>query len=127
MRRLVKRLLFFSLGLLVMVGCSTEEAFESFSLEYVGILDGEDTETPYLYVVNLETAENRLAIFRNEIVDATTLSTGVEEFELDNVTVTDDEIVIEYDGQVETFERLSESVVRNEDNVQYQYREILVE
>lgn len=123
MKHLKNIFAFILVSLLFLVGCAAEEAFESFTLEYVGLMDGDDTETPYLYLVNPETASNQVAIFRNERVDATTSSSAVEEFELDYVTVTDEEIVLEYEGQVETFERLSESVVRSEDNVQYQYRD----
>ena len=40
-------------------------------------------------------------------------------YEADNFT--EDEIIIEYNGQTEIFERLSSSVVQNEDRIQYEY------
>ncbi len=122
MRRLVKILLFFSLGSLVMAGCSTEEAFESFTLSDIGTVSLDDAETPIRYMVSPSRAEDQVIILRNERANEMEIGINEETYDLEKVTVTDKEIVIEYEGQTETFERLSESVVQNEDRVQYQYR-----
>ena len=44
------------------------------------------------------------------------------EYELENVTVTDAEIIIQFNEEEHNFARLSESIAENEVGVQYQYR-----
>lgn len=121
MKRLGKYIVVIFVGLMVLVGCSAEEEFESFSLTYNGVIDAEDTETPRLYIVNHETASNQVIIIRNEQMGLNVPSGNEEAYDLENVEVSDEEIIIEYEGQIETFKRLSESVVENEDKVRYQY------
>ena len=43
------------------------------------------------------------------------------EYELENANVTDEEIIIQFNGEEHHFERVSESVAENEDGIQYQY------
>ena len=114
-------LTFFILGLFVLAGCSTEEATPSFILQELMSVQWDDEETPVTYIVNPDEARDKILIYRNEMISETIFDRREETYDLDAVTVTDDEIVIEYDGKTEKFERLSSSVAQNEERQQYQY------
>ena len=114
-------LTFFILGLFLLAGCSTEEATPSFILKELASVQWDDEETPVTYVVNPDEARDKIFVYRNEMVSETVFDRTEEIYDLDAATVTDDEIVIEYDGKTETFERLSSSVVQNEERQQYEY------
>lgn len=121
MKRLKYVLLLLTVGLLILAGCSDEEEFPMFSLSEVGSLPLEETETPIHYFVNPSRARDQVIIARNEVVSPHNFSMSEEMYDLDHVTITDEEIILEYEGQMVTFTRLSESVVENEDKVRYQY------
>lgn len=124
MNRMLKVLSIFILSTLFLLGCgNNDEEFESFTLQELGMLPLEDTETPTLYIVNADEAENQVTIFKNEVIDIG-YSSVQEVYEIDNILVTEDEITIEYNGQVETFTRLSGTVAENDDKVQYQYTDL---
>lgn len=110
----------FFISLFILVGCATEEV-ESFSLHALLDVHHEDEETPKIYIVNHEEAKDQVILLKNEWVSEFETKTIEERYDLENATVTEDEITIEYDGQVETFKRLSESVAENEDKFQYEY------
>lgn len=109
------------MGLMILVGCSAEEEFESFSLMEISGIEWEDEETPTNYMVNYPDRQGQVMILRNEMISEAEFSKSEGFYDLDHVSVTDGEIVIEYEGKVDTFKRLSESVVENEDKVRYQY------
>lgn len=121
MKKIKLVLTFFILGLFALVGCSTEEATPSFILLELMSVQWDDEETPITYIVNPDEARDKIIIYRNEMISETIFDRTEETYNLDAVTVTDDEIVIEYDGKTETFERLSSSVVQNEERQQYEY------
>lgn len=121
MKKIKLVLTFFILGLFVLVGCSTEEANPSFILTELASVQWDDEETPITYVVNPDEAIDKIFVYRNEMVSETFFDRTEEIYDLDAATVTDDEIIIEYDGKTETFERLSSSVVQNEERQQYEY------
>lgn len=121
MKRIGLLLMTFLVALLVLVGCSNEEELPSFFLSEIGSLPLEETETPIHYFVNQPRARDQVIIIRNEVVSPHNYSTSEEMYDLDDVTVTDEEIIIEYEGEAATFNRLSESVAENEDKVRYQY------
>lgn len=114
-------LTFFILGSFLLAGCSNEEATPSFILKELASVQWDDEETPVTYVVNPDEARDKIYVYRNEMVSETVFDRTEEIYDLDAATVTDDEIVIEYDGKTETFERLSSSVVQNEERQQYEY------
>lgn len=123
MRRIAKVFSILIVGLFVLTGCGGEEEFESFSLHVTSDMDPNDEETPASYTVNHPEAKDQVVLIRSEKISPTKFDRSEERFDLENVTVTDEEITIEYDGQTETFSRLSESVAENEDGVWYQYTE----
>lgn len=112
---------FLILGLFVLVGCSTEEATPTFTLQELASVQWDDEETPTMYIVNPEMGRDQIIIYQNEQVSDVIFGQKETTYDLENATITDDEIVIEYDGKTKTFERLSSSVVQNEDRLQYQY------
>jgi len=123
MRR--KFILMLLAGIFLLTGCAledeTSEDFLSFTLVEMGTVSAEDEETPVLYIVDPEEAKDQVVIFRNERVDEMTFTETEEQYDLEDVTVTKDEIILTYDGQEDHFKRLSSSVVENEDKVQYEY------
>ena len=121
MRKIKLVLMFLILGFFVLIGCSTEEVTPSFTLQELASVQLNDEETPTMYVVNPDKMRNQMIVYRNEIINETAFGKTETIYDLENVTVIDDEIVIEYDGKTETFERLSSSVVQNEDRIQYEY------
>lgn len=121
MRRITKIFLMLTAGLFILVGCAAEEEFASFSLNAFSGMDSTDEETPNTYIVNHPEAKDQIVILRNEKISAVEFGIAEERFDLENVSVTDEEITIEYDGQVDTFSRLSESVVENEEGIWYEY------
>lgn len=121
MKRSGKYIVVIFVGLMVLVGCSAEEEFESFSLMEISGIEWEDEETPTNYMVNYPDRQGQVMILRNEMISEAEFSKSEGFYDLDHVSVTDGEIVIEYEGKVDTFKRLSESVVENEDKVRYQY------
>jgi len=104
-----------------LAGCSSEAEFESFSLQQIGTVDVADTENPTLYLVSPSEAKGTITIFYNEIVDETTGDSEIVEHDLEETSVTDDEIIIRYEDGEEVFERRSSTVAVNENDVQYQY------
>ena len=121
MKRLGKYIVVIFVGLMVLVGCSAEEEFESFSLMEISGIEWEDEETPTNYMVNYPDRQGQVMILRNEMISEAEFSKSEGFYDLDHVSVTDKEIIIEYEGKIDTFKRLSESVVENEDKVRYQY------
>ena len=121
MKRLGKYIVVIFVGLMVLVGCSAEEEFESFSLMEISGIEWEDEETPTNYMVNYPDRQGQVMILRNEMISEAEFSKSEGFYDLDHVSVTDEEIIIEYEGKIDTFKRLSESVVENEDKVRYQY------
>lgn len=115
------------MGIFILSGCaveneSAEEGFDSFILQSIsGEVDLFDTEIPTLYNVAPETDKEKVQIMMNLPEDEVTHGTEQLEYDLEEVTVTGEEIVIQYDGKEEVFERLSGTVAENEDGVQYQY------
>ena len=105
MKKIKLVLLFLILGFFVLIGCSTEEETPSFSLRELASV----------------ALDNEVRIYRNEVKSENNFSQKETIYDLDAVSVTEDEIIIEYNGQTEIFERLSSSVVQNEDRIQYEY------
>ena len=124
MKKIIVRLAVLMVGLFLLTGCSTEEVTPSFILRELAAVQCDDEETPVTYTVNPEEARDHIYIYKNEMISPTVFGQSEESFSLDKATVTDDEITIEYDGKIETFERLSSSVVQNEDRIQYEYFEL---
>ena len=110
------------MSIFILVGCSTEEATPNFHLSAIWGIESDDEETPTMYTVN--GTNNELTLFKNEVISEVEFGFTREEHELENATVTDEEITIEYDGQVVSLERVSESVAETENNVQYQYTDL---
>lgn len=112
---------FLMVSVFVLTGCADEnEATASFYLDEISGITSDDDETPYMYMVNPSYDENQVIVFRERVTMDRNAARAEEMYELDSATITDDEIVIEYNGKKETFKRLSESVAENEDKVQYQ-------
>ena len=124
MKKIIVRLAVLMVGLFLLTGCSTEEVTPSFILREMAAVQWDDEETPVTYTVNPDEARDHIYIYKNEMISPTVFGQSEESFSLDKATVTDDEITIEYDGKIETFERLSSSVVQNEDRIQYEYFEL---
>ena len=124
MKKIIVRLAVLMVGLFLLTGCSTEEVTPSFILRELAAVQWDDEETPVNYTVNPKEARDQIYIYKNEMISPTVFGQSEESFSLDKATVTDDEITIEYDGKIETFERLSSSVVQNEDRIQYEYFEL---
>lgn len=125
MKRFQKILSILILSVLFLMGCgNTEEEFASFTLQEIGLLKLEDTEMPRTYIVNADEAENQVVMIKNNEMNGQATSGVTETYDLENATVTEDEITIEYNGQVEKFTRLSGTVAENDDKVQYQYTDL---
>ena len=124
MKKIIVRLAVLMVGLFLLTGCSTEEVTPSFILRELAAVQWDDEETPVTYTVNPKEARDQIYIYKNEMISPTVFGQSEESFSLDKATVTDDEITIEYDGKIETFERLTPSVVQNEDRIQYEYFEL---
>ena len=121
MKKIKLVLLFLILGFFVLIGCSTEEVTPSFSLRELASVALDNEEIPVMYIVNTDGTKNEVRIYRNEVKSENNFSQKETIYDLDAVSVTEDEIIIEYNGQTEIFERLSSSVVQNEDRIQYEY------
>ena len=121
MKKIKLVLLFLILGVFVLIGCSTEEVTPSFSLRELASVALDNEDIPVMYIVNTDGTKNEVRIYRNEVKSENNFSQKETIYDLDAVSVTEDEIIIEYNGQTEIFERLSSSVVQNEDRIQYEY------
>ena len=125
MKKSIKLLLSLGIiGLLFLVGCDnsagTDSSIESFSLTRLQSSES-DAENPDRYIVAPKEAQDKVILF----VPALGENIGTKEkieYELENATVTDDEIIIQFNGEKHHFDRLSESVAENEVGIQYQYR-----
>lgn len=109
------------ISLFILVGCSQKEEFDSFSLEQIDQINLEDTENPTMYIVSPDQAIDEVTVIRNQVIDAVTSGSEIVEYELKETSVTDDEIVIKYEGEEDTFGRISSTVAVNENGIQYQY------
>ena len=108
------------IGLLILVGCTAEEELPSFTLqELSGANFTEDI--PAIYLVNSKNAPNQITIMKNEMVNEIDFVQTEEKYPLENVELTEDEIVLEYNNQVDRFNRLSETIADDENNNRYQY------
>ena len=108
------------IGLLMLVGCTAEEELPSFTLqELSGANFTEDI--PAIYLVNSKNAPNQITIMKNEMVNEIDFVQTEEKYPLENVELTEDEIVLEYNNQVDRFNRLSETIAEDENNNRYQY------
>lgn len=116
------------LGLFVLGGCtieesedaSEEETFDSFALQAMSV-NWDDEETPTLYIVAPEEAETKVKISRNKLENEEVHGSEESIQELEGTTVNDEKIIIQYDGQEDQFERLSESVAEDENGERYEY------
>ena len=110
------------IGLLMLVGCTAEEELPSFTLqELSGANFTEDI--PAIYLVNSKNAPNQITIMKNEMVNEIDFVQTEEKYPLENVELTEDEVVLEYNNQVDRFNRLSETIAEDENNNRYQYTE----
>lgn len=119
-----------ALGLFVLSGCAieesededavTEEAFDSFALQAMSV-NWDDVDTPILYIIAPEEAESQVRISRNKLENEKVQGSEESIHELEDTTVNDEEIIIQYDGQEDRFERLSESVAKDENGERYEY------
>lgn len=108
------------IGLLMLVGCTAEEELPSFTLqELSGANFTEDI--PAIYLVNSKNDPNQITIMKNEMVNEIDFVQTEEKYPLENVELTEDEIVLEYNNQVDRFNRLSETIAEDENNNRYQY------
>ena len=108
------------IGLLMLVGCTAEEELPSFTLqELSGANFTEDI--PAIYLVNSKNAPNQITIMKNEMVNEIDFVQTEEKYPLENVELTEDEVVLEYNNQVDRFNRLSETIAEDENNNRYQY------
>lgn len=111
------------IGLLMLVSCTAEEELPSFTLqELSGANFTEDI--PAIYLVNSKNAPNQITIMKNEMVNEIDFVQTEEKYPLENVELTEDEIVLEYNNKVDRFNRLSETVAVDENNNRYQYEDI---
>src|SRR5690625_3331787 len=116
----MKKILSFIL-LLFLTGCaleneSSQDEVPNFTLQELGVIPLEDEENPTLYRV----AEGEVTIFRNDVMDVAVIGQSEETYELENVVITEDEIIVTYESEEDSFEWLSSSVVDNENKIQYQ-------
>ena len=107
MKKIKLVLLFLILGFFVLIGCSTEEVTPSFSLRELASVALDNEDIPVMYIVNTDGTKNEVRIYRNEVKSENNFSQKETIYDLDAVSVTEDEIIIEYNGQTEIFERLS--------------------
>ncbi len=114
-------------SLLLLTGCAIEEGrsgndegFDSFSLNSID-LKWEDTENPSFYIVAPNEEPDKVIFYKNVLVEEAVQESEEFQYELEEVLVTDEEILIQYEGQEERFERLSQTVAENENGVRYQY------
>lgn len=121
-----KIFLFLLMVLCIISGCSTtnESDFDRFSLEILGLYGSEEEGSPYLYIVNPREAPSQVRLATQEMETHGVVNTVYEIFDLEGTTVTDEKIIIAFNGEELNFTRLSDSVVINENNIRYQYREI---
>lgn len=84
-------------------------------------MPAEDEVNPRLYIVAPETDEDKVGIYRNDLGEGFSIGQNEEIHDLESVAITDEEIIIEYNGQKDRFERLSESVAMNENNIRYHF------
>ena len=112
-------------NILVLSACaSDQENFDSFSLEVVGLHGSEKEGSPYLYIINPEESRGEIGISTSREVSLGVFETTYEMYDLESTSVADEEIRFEFNGEILTFKRLSQSVVEDKHKVQYQYREI---
>ena len=117
----MKKILSF-IVLLFLTGCaleneSSQDEVPNFTLQELGVIPLEDEENPTLYRV----AEGEVTIFRNDVMDVAVIGQSEETYELEDVVITEDEIIVTYEGEEDRFKWLSSSVVENENKIQYQY------
>lgn len=112
------------IGLFFLVGCNnlneTNSNTESFTLSRIEPMES-DAENPELYIVAPEEDQDKVILFVPVLGENIGTSDKIE-YELENVTVTDAEIIIQFNEEEHNFARLSESIAENEVGVQYQYR-----
>jgi hypothetical protein len=107
--------------LFVLVGCGSEEEFESFTLEAID-LSWEDEINPTWYFVDQPDTQGKVLIMQHDLSEPGVIGSTQSEYELEHTSVTEDEITISFEDQTHRFERLSQTVAENEDKVRYQYR-----
>lgn len=125
MKKSIKLLLSLGIiGLLFLGGCSnftgTNSGIESFSLTRLESSES-DAENPDRYIVAPEEKQDKIILFVPALGEKIGTNEQIE-YELESATVTDDEIIIQFNGEKHHFDRLSESVAENEVGIQYQYR-----
>ncbi len=108
------------IGLLMLVGCTAEEELPSFTLQELSVANFTE-DIPAIYLVNSKNAPNQITIMKNEMVNEIDFVQTEEKYPLENVELTEDEIVLEYNNQVDRFNRLSETIAEDENNNRYQY------
>lgn len=126
MKNKMKWLSILIVGFFIFTGCAINEESNEMNVEVFSLRElmpglNED-EDPTLYLVAPEEEPDKVGIYTSVMVNG--VGESIEEiYDLEGVTVTDDEIIIQYEGQKDHFERLSESVAENENSIQYHYEE----
>lgn len=99
----------------VLSACSS--SYESFSLMNITRTES-DFENPYLFIVAPREEKNKVTIYYND-PDENIGGTKEVKQELEDVEVTDTNIVIETTEETFTFERISDSVAVGKNDIQY--------
>lgn len=122
MKRTMKTTSILFLGLLILIGCGNlaEENFEYSFFTRIG--NDYNTNIIQHYIISPPGYENKLIISYPSDFEA-----GIEavylEYEMDAMEITDEEIILKYEGNEIHFKRLSSSVVEDKNSIWYEYVE----
>lgn len=118
MKRLISLLVGLMLGSLFLGACSSEEAIGFVFLTRVGFES--DHEIPQHYMVNPPGYEGKIQV-HYPYDTYTDTAPYYERYDLEVVTITDEEIILEYDNDALYFERISPTIAVSEDGLWYEF------
>lgn len=114
-----KRKLFFIVSMLILIilpGCTS--SYEGFNLTRVE-QNISDSARPYLFIIAPKKERNKVKLYYHGESEAFG-GYREEKYRLKEITITDDEMIIETNEEIFIFEKLSEVLAVDADNVLYQ-------
>lgn len=118
MKRLMNLVVILFLSILFLVAYSSEKAIGYFYLTRVGI--DSDHEIPQTYMINTPGYEDKINV--HYPYDTYTATDGYfETYDIESVTITDEEIILEYNNDTLHFERTSPTIAVSKDGLWYEF------
>lgn len=110
---------FVLLSIILLTGCSKFSNVDGFHLMRLEDFH-EDFENPSRYSVSLKDNKDKVFVYTPDIGEKVS-EMKEQKYDLEEVKVTDEEIVIIIEGKEHYFTRLSSSIVEDKNNIQYEY------